>query len=447
MGMEALFILGQFPFLLSVFILLEVWYFIYTNLCPFLNRIPYFEQLNPCKACLRIGFHLLPLAKFLALPDDEQTLNEGEVYARAAGEESAEELDSSDDEEDYVDDSKTLPLLGLRHVGIKTLDDPTKQVNFYKYLPLRMTSRVWGKVNDVNVPTPLRGPMFRLYSWLFDCNLSEALIEDLSYYQNLGQFFRREIKPDVRPVSPHHSIVSPCDGRILHFGKVENSLLEQVKGVTYSLKTFLGPNTWNSDHHTKRSIKEIADEDYHKSLGVKPDNCLYHCVIYLAPGDYHRFHSPVNWNIQYRRHFPGCLLSVNPGIARWVRGLFSFNERVVLYGDWEHGFFSYTAVGATNVGSINLKFDQEVVTNVRGRYKEGSYQDRSYSVPTSSASSHDSTDDAQSASSGIGVNKGECIGEFNLGSTIVMVFEAPKDFQFSVAPGERVKLGEKMGTL
>ncbi|XP_072035049.1 phosphatidylserine decarboxylase proenzyme, mitochondrial-like isoform X2 [Amphiura filiformis] len=322
-----------------------------------------------------------------------------------------------------------------------------RQVNFYKYLPLRMTSRVWGKVNDVNVPTPLRGPMFRLYSWLFDCNLSEALIEDLSYYQNLGQFFRREIKPDVRPVSPHHSIVSPCDGRILHFGKVENSLLEQVKGVTYSLKTFLGPNTWNSDHHTKRSIKEIADEDYHKSLGVKPDNCLYHCVIYLAPGDYHRFHSPVNWNIQYRRHFPGCLLSVNPGIARWVRGLFSFNERVVLYGDWEHGFFSYTAVGATNVGSINLKFDQEVVTNVRGRYKEGSYQDRSYSVPTSSASSHDSTDDAQSASSGIGVNKGECIGEFNLGSTIVMVFEAPKDFQFSVAPGERVKLGEKMGTL
>ncbi len=134
--MEALFILGQFPFLLSVFILLEVWYFIYTNLCPFLHRIPYFEQLNPCKACLRIGFHLLPLAKFLALPDDEHALNEGEVYARAAGEDSAEELDSSDDEDDSdllftdVDDktSPTLPLLGLRRVRIKTFDNPTKQV-------------------------------------------------------------------------------------------------------------------------------------------------------------------------------------------------------------------------------------------------------------------------------------------------------------------------------
>ena len=126
--MEALFMIGQFPFLLSVFILLEVWYFIYTNLCPFLNRIPYFEQLNPCKACLRIGFHLLPLAKFLALPDDEQTLNDREVYARAAGEDSAEELDSSDDEDDDDIDTKSdsLPLLGLRHVNIKTLTENPK---------------------------------------------------------------------------------------------------------------------------------------------------------------------------------------------------------------------------------------------------------------------------------------------------------------------------------
>ena len=54
----------------------------------------------------------------------------------------------------------------------------------------------------------------------------------------------------------------------------------------------------------------------------------------------------------------GELLSVNPGIARWIQGLFNLNERVVYTGQWEHGFFSYTAVGATNVGSIKIYCDK-----------------------------------------------------------------------------------------
>lgn len=57
-------------------------------------------------------------------------------------------------------------------------------------------------------------------------------------------------------------------------------------------------------------------------------------------------------------YFVGELLSVNPGVARWVQGLFNFNERAVYYGDWEHGFFSFTAVGATNVGSIKIYCDE-----------------------------------------------------------------------------------------
>ena len=95
--------------------------------------------------------------------------------------------------------------------------------------------------------------------------------------------------------------VSPADGTVLHYGKVENGYLEQVKGVKYSLSQFLGPQSWSNS--SEDSSKSLAD--YQKSLLKNPNNELYHCVIYLAPGDYHRFHSPTNWRVKFRRHFPG----------------------------------------------------------------------------------------------------------------------------------------------
>lgn len=203
--------------------------------------------------------------------------------------------------------------------------------------------------------------------------------------------------------------VSPCDGKILHFGRVEKGMLEQVKGVNYSLQAFLGEQNWpknssksslsKSDTSSSsqssfstptytlssdddESLNELEDvlessptvslprqqmspeeiaatgELLEKSILYNPEeNCLHHCVIYLAPGDYHRFHSPTDWTVFARRHFPGELFSVNPSVARWLEGLFNFNERVVYYGEWEHGFFSMTAVGATNVGSIRVYMD------------------------------------------------------------------------------------------
>ena len=180
-------------------------------------------------------------------------------------------------------------------------------------------------------------------------------IEDLAHYKNLSQFFRRKLKPGARIIDQASTLVSPCDGKVLHFGKVDNDgYLEQVKGVNYSLKGFLGEQDWKNNINQN----QIDDSNYQNTLKCKPDSELYHCIIYLAPGDYHRFHSPAEWNILYRRHFPGELFSVNPSVARWLQGLFSLNERVVYYGNWNHGFFSMTPVGATNVGSIRVYFDQ-----------------------------------------------------------------------------------------
>jgi phosphatidylserine decarboxylase len=90
---------------------------------------------------------------------------------------------------------------------------------------------------------------------------------------------------------------------------------------------------------------------------VTAGNGLFFAVVYLAPGDYHRFHSPTAWVVEKRRHFAGELYSVAPYVAKRLHNLFVLNERVALLGRWRYGFFSMVPVGATNVGSIVINFD------------------------------------------------------------------------------------------
>jgi phosphatidylserine decarboxylase len=184
---------------------------------------------------------------------------------------------------------------------------------------------------------------------------------DLNEFKNLSEFFRRTLKPNARTIDFDSCLASPCDGRILHFGKVENGYLEQVKGVNYSLRSFLGENNWpklSQQRPIQTTIDSNIDKEYERNILKDPiNNSLFHCVIYLAPGDYHRFHTPTDWTILSRRHFPGELFSVNPKIVKWLKGLLSLNERVVYYGEWKYGFFSMTPVGATNVGSIKVYID------------------------------------------------------------------------------------------
>ncbi|XP_047552870.1 phosphatidylserine decarboxylase proenzyme, mitochondrial isoform X6 [Lutra lutra] len=257
---------------------------------------------------------------------------------------------------------------------------PVSRVALYKSVPTRLLSRAWGRLNQVELPHWLRRPVYSLYIWTFGVNMKEAAVEDLHHYRNLSEFFRRKLKPQARPVCGLHSVISPSDGKILNFGQVKNCEVEQVKGVTYSLESFLGPRTSTDD------------------LSFPP----------------------------------GSLMSVNPGMARWIKELFCHNERVVLTGDWKHGFFSLTAVGATNVGSIRIYFDRDLHTN-SPRYSKGSYNDFSFVTHTNKE--------------GIPMRKGEHLGEFNLGSTIVLIFEAPKDFNFKLKAGQKIRFGEALGSL
>ncbi|XP_055261735.1 phosphatidylserine decarboxylase proenzyme, mitochondrial isoform X4 [Moschus berezovskii] len=302
------------------------------------------------------------------------------------------------------------------------------EVALYKSVPTRLLSRAWGRLNQVELPHWLRRPVYSLYIWTFGVNMKEAAVEDLRHYRNLSELFRRKLKPQARPVCGLHSVISPSDGKVLSFGQVQNSEVEQVKGVTYSLESFLGPRTATEDLPFPPAAPHSS---FRSQLVTREGNELYHCVIYLAPGDYHCFHSPTDWTVSHRRHFPGSLMSVNPGMARWIKELFCHNERVVLTGDWKHGFFSLTAVGATNVGSIRIYFDRDLHTN-SPRYSQGSYDDFSF---------------VTHANKGIPMRKGEHLGEFNLGSTIVLIFEAPKDFNFRLQAGQKIRFGEALGSL
>lgn len=302
-----------------------------------------------------------------------------------------------------------------------------RTVKLYRKLPLTYMSRAWGKVSQFDLHPILRRPLLGLYVWFWGVDLDEAADENLNNYRNLSEFFRRQLKPHVRPVDKFHCLTCPCDGTVLHFGEVhEDGKLEQVKGVIYSLQDFIGPFSWKEG-----SDYNYSDEEYSDNLKLNRENRLFHCVIYLAPGDYHRFHSAADWTVQYRRHFPGDLLSVSPHVVRRVAGLYNYNERAVYTGTWDHGFFSFTAVGATNVGSIKIYCDKELQTNT--------YQQKGKSHMDKSLCDEDNN--------GMNIKKGEMFGEFNFGSTIVLVFEAPKKFRFSLKEGQKVKFGQPIGAI
>jgi len=317
---------------------------------------------------------------------------------------------------------------------------------FYICLPLNLVSRLWGIFASIRLPPPFDRISVYVYCRAFACNRAEAEL-DLSQYKTITQFFTRRLQPNIRPLSPS-PLVSPCDGTVTFSGAVKGHLLEQVKGVHYSLRAFLGSlEAIEGEHQLQRlseqqflpltqedtpqdNLEDLALEPYQQnassSLLFSPVlNQLHQLVVYLGPQDYHRFHSPVSWSVVERRHFPGQLLSVSPGVVSSLPGLFHTNERAVFLGHHSHGFFALVAVGATNVGSIVTEFDQELTTNRWGSSKEPAI--RVYDEP-------------------LHFEKGQEFGHFKFGSTIVLLFEAPRDFRFSQAQEYpfKVKMGSSL---
>lgn len=356
-----------------------------------------------------------------------------------------------------------------REKGIELEFRPDVKASFMQMLPLRSISRAWGFMTGLELPVWLRPRVYKAWSRAFHSNLEEAALP-LDKYPSLRDFFVRRLREGCRPIDTDpYSLISPVDGTVLRFGEITGAgaMIEQVKGFSYSVSSLLGASPFLPRITEGDSIDESPDREEHNTITEKsqklrwrfslaspnpnvpqitkparPMKGLYYCVLYLAPGDYHRIHSPVDWNVLVRRHFTGRLFPVNERATRTIRNLYVENERVVLEGRWREGYMAIAAVGATNIGSVELSIEPDLRTN----------KPRKKILPL------EPPEERVYEPEGVGLTlkKGDDVGAFNMGSTVVLVFEAPSlesmekgdpssEFKFSIRRGDRIRMGEALG--
>ena len=326
----------------------------------------------------------------------------------------------------------------------------------------RVTSRMTGYMCAMWLPKPMRYLMYGSFAKVYGINMQEVEEPDFGHYETFTKFFTRRLKADARPIHEidnKKNMCSPCDGKVLTCGKInsEYSTIDCVKGRSYRLDEFmLG---FKGDNHESENceLDETPNNSEIKGMLEKVKsrgNDMYYMVIYLSPADYHRFHSPAIHSADYRRHIVGYLSPVKPSHVNKYKDVFKNNERVNIYGRWEQGFYFESAVGATNVGSIKLDFDEQVLTNRTVPFYPY-YEDKNYvkNVSDEKASPigtylRSSDDDIiitnKYKDNALSFSKGEMTGRFEMGSTIVLIFEADKNTSLNISEGQALKLGEEI---
>lgn len=248
-------------------------------------------------------------------------------------------------------------------------------------IPQHGISLLMGKVAESRNKT-LKNSFTNWFVKKYGIDMSLAKEENPEAYATFNDFFTRELKEGVRPiVEGDNRLANPADGKVSQLGNIENGFIFQAKDHLFSAKTLLGGDA------------ELAE----------PFKDGQFATIYLSPKDYHRVHMPIDGTLTQMLHIPGNLFSVNPLTARNVPNLFARNERVVAMFDTKIGPVAMVLVGATIVGSIETVWHGTVTPPSRDKLKVWSYP----------------VDDA------ITLKKGEEMGRFKLGSTVVMLF--PKD--------------------
>ncbi len=272
-----------------------------------------------------------------------------------------------------------------------------------RLLPRRLVSRFLGGVGAAPVPGALLRAVLRAYCKAYGVNMSESRAA-LSSFPTFRAFFSRELNADARIIDKTPDVlVSPCDGRVAQCGRIRAGTLVQAKGLDYTTAALL----------RSRPYAECFEGGSY-------------LVIYLAPGDYHRFHWPVDGTLNSVWHLPGDLWPVNPSAVRTVRHLFAVNERVVLDLTASNSMrVAMVPVGALNVGSIHI--DGVVLRTNTGapawprvvfpRYANQQRHGR----------------------------RGDLMGWFGFGSSIVLLTESANDNIEQLTPGAVLRMGTAFG--
>jgi phosphatidylserine decarboxylase len=259
----------------------------------------------------------------------------------------------------------------------------------------------WLTMLEISWLTPI---LVRQFVRIYDIDLSEAQRSNPEDYQSFNDFFTRSLKVDARPIDcAEHSLISPADGKISQTSDILRNQLIQAKGFQYSLEALVGGDV------------ALANQFYDGQFAV----------IYLSPRDYHRIHAPTDAKLLSMMYVPGDLFAVNPATVRTVPELFARNERLVLSFETETGPMVLVMVGAIFVGSMETVWAGKITPPYSNTLQYWDYRN-----------------------SGISFHKGDEIGRFNMGSTVVML-HAKDSVKGLTAHVENtpVRMGQAIATL
>lgn len=270
--------------------------------------------------------------------------------------------------------------------------------------PQLAVSRAAGRLADNDRTPALKNRVVKWFIKRYGVDMSEAAEQDPTAYASFNTFFTRALKPGIRPLAGgENTFVSPVDGAISQLGQISGDRVFQAKGQSFSLLELLGGDAGRTEAFTEGEFS----------------------TIYLAPRDYHRIHMPMAGTLREMIYVPGKLFSVNPTTAQNVPNLFARNERVVCIFDTAAGPMALVLVGAMIVGSVETPWAGVVAPNSSG-VKAISYN----------------------GDSAISFAKGEEMGRFRLGSTVVMVMPSGSvSWNAEQIAGKRVRMGEAFGVV
>lgn len=271
------------------------------------------------------------------------------------------------------------------------------KVRIQYILPKHLISRIvgWLAAAEAGALTQF---LIKSFIKVFKVDMEEAKFSDPSRYLSFNSFFTRELKEGARPIEgDDKQLCHSVDGRVSQFGKIIGDNIFQAKGHTYSLSTLLGGKP------------ELANVFKGGDFAT----------IYLSPKDYHRIHMPIEGRLTDMLHVPGELFSVNPLTAQNVPGLFARNERVVTLFDTPVGKVAIVLIGATIVASMETVWAGTISPPANKFVQHWQYQNQD-----------------------IKLSKGDEMGRFKLGSTIVVCFE-PDVIDFAdLQAGMLTRLGQ-----